>query len=59
MDPLGFALENFDAVGRFRTEGLEFQLGDNHGFVRKAAGWLTAAAGIIGIAGAALLGLRR
>jgi hypothetical protein len=26
MDPLGFALENFDAIGRFRTSDGEFRI---------------------------------
>ena len=32
MDPLGFALENFDAVGAWRTEDGKFPI-DNRGFL--------------------------
>ena len=31
MDPLGFALENFDAIGRWRTHGESNELIDNSG----------------------------
>ena len=37
MDPLGFALENFDAVGRWRTVGESQQPIDNSGTLTNGA----------------------